>query len=276
MLKLNTMKVTLTFLLLFFIIFSTQAASLVEEEAKAYREKGYRLQTMGDLEGALMYYQKAAQMAPYFAEVQNDLGVIYEATGDLDKAESLYKKTLELDPKYLPAYTNLAFLYEKKGDIKQATIYWKKRYIAGEEGDYWKEVAKQHLLKLGTYPEVKKEMLEEKAARLSRELIYQREQEKLKAIEEAKLHFKVGNQAFVEGDYEIAIKEFRTVLSLNSPDRELTEKARKLYKDAERLYLRERVLVDTKSALEYIESNEYLSAGEKLKSALTSIFRITQ
>ncbi len=269
-------------LLLFFpVLFPSvaenpQTTETIKNEARSYRQEGYRLQSLGDLKGALVYYQKAAQMDPYYAEVHNDLGVVYEALGDDEQAFKEYKEVLKIDPNYMGAYTNLAFLYEKKGDIKNATEYWKKRYLLGDTSDYWREVSRQHLLKLGTYPEVRKEVLEEKAARLSREFVYKREQERLKLIEEAKLHFDIGNRALKEGDAEVAVAEFKTVLALNPPDEELKKQADRLYQEAERLYLRKKAFADTKSALEFISKDDYLSAGEKLKDALDSVFRVSQ
>ena len=270
------MRLFLVVSLLLCPFFSSQAQNLSKAEARAYREEGYKLQSMGDFEGALVYYEKAAQMDPHYAEVHNDLGVVYEVLGDDEGALAAYKKVLEIDPEYLPAYTNLAFLYEKKGDIKNATIYWKKRYVAGKKGDYWWEVARQHLIELGTYPQVRKEVLEEKAARLSREVAYKHEQERLKVLEEARLHFDIGNRAVQEGDYEVAVREFATAHSLNPPDEELKSKIRDLYQEAQRLYIRRQVLVDTESALDYIKKKDYLSAGEKLKNAISSLFRIVQ
>lgn len=275
------MKIFLVALLLFFPLFVSQAENLdtmnkVSQEARSYREEGYRLQSMGDLKSALVYYQKAAQMDPHYAEVHNDLGVIYEAIGEEDEALLAYKEVLKIDPSYLAAYTNLAFLYEKKGDVRNATTYWKKRYTLGEQGDYWWEVSRQHLLKLGTYPEVRKELLEEKAARLSREFVYKREQERLMLIEEAKLHFDIGSRALKEGNAEVAVGEFKTVLALNPPDQALKEQARKLYQQSERLYLKQEALTNTKNALEYIKNNDYLSAGERLKDALDAVFRVSR
>jgi len=270
------MRIFIIFFLLIFPLSFSWAQDLTKDEARAYREEGYKLQSMGDLKSALMYYQKAAQMDPHFAEVRNDLGVVYEALGDEANALKMYEEAIQIKPTYLPTYTNLAFLYEKKGDIKKATFYWKKRYSLGEKGDYWWEVSRQHLLKLGTYPEVRKEMLEEEAARLSREFVYKREQERLRLIEEAKLHFDIGDKAFKEGDYEVALKEFKTVLSLNPPDEKLTSKARDLYKESERLYLRSQAIINTTAALDYIKNNDFLSAGEKLKEALTAVFRVAQ
>jgi len=277
MLKLYSMRTSLITILIILPLFASFAGDgVAKSQAKNYRDEGYRLQSMGDLSGALVSYQKAVQIDPQYTQAVNDLGVVYESLGDFENARIMYEKTVELDPDYLPAYTNLAFLYEKMGDVKQASYYWRKRYISGEQGDYWWEVSRQHLLKLGSYPQIRQEMLEEDASRLSRELIYLREQDRLMAVEEAKLHFDLGNNALEAGDYEIAAKEFRTVLSLNAPDAKLRAIARKLYAQAERLQLREQAYSYTKNALDYIENDDYLSAGGKLKEALTAVFRITQ
>ena len=270
------MRILLIFSLLLLSLFFSHADNITNDEARAYREQGYRMQTVGDLKGALIYYEKAAQMDPHYAEVHNDLGVLYESMGNEDQALAMYKKVLDIDPDYLPTYTNLAFLYEKRGEIENATLYWKKRYLAGEQGDYWWEVSRQHLLKLGTYPEVKKAIMEKKAARLSRELIYKREQQRLVKIEEARLHFDLGNNAFIVKDYALALREFRTVLSLNVADDKLNSDARDLYEQSERFLLRQQAYVNTKNALDYIENDDFLSAADKLKDALAAVFRISQ
>ena len=74
----------------------------------------------------------------------------------------------------------------------------------------------------------------------------------------------------------VAIKEFRTVLSLNVNYEMMNTTSRELIEQAERLYLRDQAYLNTKNALDYIEKDDYLSAGDKLKSALTAVFRITQ
>jgi tetratricopeptide (TPR) repeat protein len=110
------------------------------------------LQADKDLNGALTYYQKALQFNPDDIETVNDIGVLYESLNDPISAAAMYKKSLEMNPQYLPAYTNLALLYESKGDTRNATYYWQKRYELGREGEYWTDMAKQHLIDLGTYP----------------------------------------------------------------------------------------------------------------------------
>ncbi|MBD3245793.1 MAG: tetratricopeptide repeat protein [Candidatus Omnitrophica bacterium] len=268
--------------ILFFSVFLSlpaahgQTSDAMQEQARQYREAGYRHQSAGDLQRALQYYQKAVQMDPTYAEVVNDLGVVYEAMGDLGRAEELYKKTLTIDSSYLPAYTNLAFLYEKKGDVTEATYYWKKRYELGNKGEYWREVARQHLLRLGTYPQIRQEMLEKKAARLSKEMVYQREQKRLQRNQEAKLHYDIGTNLVINGDYSQALKEFRTALATNPPDKELMEKITDAYQKTERIYIREQALHDTEEALNSIKDEDFLAAGEKLKDALSAVFRIAR
>jgi Tfp pilus assembly protein PilF len=167
-------------------------------------------------------------------------------------------------------------LYEKREDIANATYYWQKRYELGEEGEYWHEVARQHLLKLGTYPQVKKEMLEKKAIMLSQEMTEKREEEKFKSIEEARMHYDLGYDLVMKGDYAGALKELETALSLNPPDEELKTSIRELYRSTEKLYVKQQALHNTEDALGYIKNEDFISAGEKLKNALTEVFRIAQ
>ena len=270
------MRIFLVIFLSIFPLLFSQAESLLKEDAKAYREEGYKAQSLGDVEGALSWYQKAAQMDPYYALAYNDIGVIYENQGEIGRAEEMYKKALEVDPEFLPAYTNLAFIAEKKGNMKDASYYWQKRYELGLEGDYWWEVSRQHLLKLGTYPRARREWLENKAAELSREIIYKSTQEKVAVIRESRLHFDIGNQAFIEKDYKTAVKEFEAIFFLNPEDEELLNKSVKLYKQAKKLYLKGAALAGLKNALDYIESNDYQSAEKRLEDTLEVISRITQ
>lgn len=270
------MRIFLVIFLSIFPLLSSQAGSLIAENARVYREEGYKAQSLGDLRGALQWYQKAIHLDPRFAQVHNDIGVIYESLGDEARALVMYEKVLEIDPEYLPAYTNLAFIYEKRGDMGRASHYWQKRYELGQKGDYWWEVSRQHLLKLGTYPKIRRERLEKQAAELSKEVVRKNEQERLSLIKEAKLHFDIGNQAFREKDYETAIKEFEAVFLLSPDDEEVLNKSVKHYRKAKRLCLRRKVLSNAKNALDYIENDDYLSAERKLKDTLEVISRITQ
>lgn len=274
--KLKLMKFLFVILLSVFPFLSSQAESLVKEDAKAYREEGFKAQSIGNLQNALKCYQKAIVLDPDFAQAYNDIGVVFESKGELKRAEEMYKKALVLDPNLLSVYTNLAFIAEKNGKIKEASDYWQKRYELGQEGDYWWEVSRQHLLKLGTYPKVKRDWLKKQALMLSMEVAQENEQKRLDLVKEAKFHFDIGNQAFFKKDYETAIKEFETIFFLNSPDKKVLDKSVALYKQAKRLYLRNKVVNHARDALDCIESDDYLSAEKKLGESLEAISYITQ
>ncbi|MFA6216583.1 MAG: tetratricopeptide repeat protein [Candidatus Omnitrophota bacterium] len=115
------------------------------EQARAYRSQGFQLQTAGDTENALKYYQKAVEIDPLYAAAYNDVGVIYEAKGDISRAEENYLKAVQIDPNFISGYSNLAFLYEGKRDLKKAEYCWDKRAKLGQEGDPWTQKAIQRL-----------------------------------------------------------------------------------------------------------------------------------
>lgn len=249
---------------------------VLKTEAKQYHEEGYKLQTNGDYRGALTYYQKAAELDRYSPVVLNDLGVVYEALGDEISAVNVYRKAIDIDSEYLASYANLALFYEEKGDSRNASYYWQKRYEKGKEGEYWREEAARHLMRLGTYPEVKRDLLEREAATLSRELSRNREIKNKSNTEEAKLHYYIGQRLVIKGDNAAALKEFESALALNPSDQDLREKIIEAYKNAQKYYSKDKVLADTKDALQYIKAEDFNSAESKLRSALSAAYRAAQ
>lgn len=150
----------------------TNKLSLIQQEARLYRQEGLNFQEQGRIDDAIASYQKAIAADPNYVEPYNDLGVVYELKGWQDKAIQAYKKTLELDPSYLAAYSNLAALYEQKGDLKTAAIYWKKRIKYGLVDDYWTQKAMQRREEIGMIvEEVGKELKEERIVDLIQEVM---------------------------------------------------------------------------------------------------------
>ncbi len=243
----------------------------LKEEARKYREEGYRLQSIGEAKGALTYYQKAAGIYPQYTEVYNDIGVIYESFGNSAKALKMYKKALDIDPGYLAACTNIALLYEKMGKVRKAGRYWIRRYRHGKKGEYWREMARQRLLESGLYPEVHQEMLEEEAAILSRELVYVREQKRLKTIEEVRLHFNIALALFEKGELKEALKELETALSLKPRDKELQMEVAGFYTKVKRLYKKDQLRKYVDEAVMHAEEDNYTFASQSLRKALSII-----
>ena len=249
---------------------------IFKEEAKGYRKEAARLQAANDLNGALAFYKKALEFDPSDIETVNDIGVIYESLNDPVSATYMYKKTLEMNPQYLPAYTNLAFLYEAKNDTRNATYYWQKRYELGREGDYWTNIAKQHLIDLGTYPDVHRAKMDKEASLMVQDLAYGRAEKANDNIKDARLHYYIGTRLSSKKDYGAALKEFESALALNPQDEELRLQIMDSYKQAEEAYAKDKIIAETQDALNYIKDDDYYTAEGKLRSALSTVYRASQ
>ncbi|NQX76221.1 hypothetical protein [Gilvibacter sp.] len=79
--------------------FAMKVASRILEEApnnpKALKSLGYRLQELGDLNGAKSVFQRIAVLNPNDAQSYRDLAYMYKETGEYAKAFSLYKFILD-------------------------------------------------------------------------------------------------------------------------------------------------------------------------------------
>ena len=95
-------------------------------------------------------YKRAIELDGQSVEARMGLGEVYEDKGLWKEAVEEYRKVIELDSKNTGAMYNLAIVYEKT-DPKEAIAQWE-RYIAlasqlPSEKD-WVDVARQHLRKL--------------------------------------------------------------------------------------------------------------------------------
>ncbi|MFA4889006.1 MAG: tetratricopeptide repeat protein [Candidatus Omnitrophota bacterium] len=120
-------------------------ATELQKEAQSYRSQGLEAQRIGNIEGAMSFYQKAIEMDPTCAACYNDIGIVYEGRGMSDEAEKFYLKAAKADPSYLSPYTNLALLYEAKRNLEKAAYYWGKRADLGLPEDPWTEKARARL-----------------------------------------------------------------------------------------------------------------------------------
>ena len=248
----------------------------IKNQAREYRQQGYKLQSAGDIKEALVYYQKAAQIYPEYKDVFNDMGVAYESLGNKKKALAMYNEALRIDSNYLPVYTNLALFYEAQGNIKKAVYYWHQRYIKGRKGEYWREEAKKRLLKLGTYPEVRREVLESEAIDLSKNVVYKREQKRLKELDEANLHFEAGQKLFKDGDYINAMKELQAAIYMSSGDKNLQMRISDMYALIRNTYTKQKIKHYITDALANIDDNDYIAAKEKIKKAVDLMPRFSR
>ena len=167
-------------------------------------------------------------------------------------------------------------LSERQGKVKDATYYWGKRYSLGVEGEYWREIARQHLMQLGTYPDSHKEFLELEAARMSKDIVSARAQQRSQDTVKAKSHYDLGASLFVKGDYLEAVKEFEQAKKFEIDDKVLESKIQEYYLKSKRSYMRQQAVTYIQNALANVQKDDFLSAGEDLKNALSAVFRISQ
>lgn len=198
--------------------------SELQKQARFYRSQGTEYQRIGQLDTAMAYYQKAAELDPTYAVAYNDLGIIYEAKGMPERAEENYLKAIKINPNYLSAYSNLALFYEGRRDLKQAALYWQKRIELGPQGDPWTEKAKTRLEDIrlvlggkntdpyeGNVISLMNDVLVQKAALKGDDKALAK-----KYLEKARLSYK-------KGDSLTAIKEAGDAKALDPSNREIDE-----------------------------------------------------
>ena len=198
--------------------------------AVEYRDKGLESQRNGDLDNALMFFQKAMELDPTLAIAYNDAGVIYEAKGWNDKAKQAYGKAIDLDPTLASPYYNLGSIYEKDGDLEKATYYFKKRVLVGNWDDEWTVKARKELKGLGVSdPELRENYLDEHLASLeSADDTNVRPKgndlDPKKRKRQARMHLLRGKQLYYMGMYPEALKELGVAAVFDPKNKEI-EKA---------------------------------------------------
>jgi tetratricopeptide (TPR) repeat protein len=80
----------------------------------------------GDLQRAINYYKKAADLAPYELDFKNKYATALAAKGMLPHAEKELLEILKENPKHVSALTNLGFVKIQQGNVQQAEqLYFK-------------------------------------------------------------------------------------------------------------------------------------------------------
>ncbi|MFA5157269.1 MAG: tetratricopeptide repeat protein [Candidatus Omnitrophota bacterium] len=196
----------------------------LQKEARAYRQQGVESQKIGDLDNAMAYYQKAAELDSAYAIAYNDLGIIYEAKGMPDRAEQNYLKAVQINPNFFSAYSNLALFYENKRDLKKASEYWQKRIDFGPSADPWTERARARLndirLVLG---DKNVDPDEDKVIGLMNDILVEKSILKTDDKALAKKHLADAKLTYKKGDTVTALKQAVDAKSLDPSNRDIDE-----------------------------------------------------
>lgn len=78
---------------------------------------------MGELDEALVYFDKVISYNPKIEEAQSNKAYVYLLKKDYTKAQMGYEKLLQKKPNTYNVLNNLGYIYLKQGDIEKAFLY---------------------------------------------------------------------------------------------------------------------------------------------------------
>jgi len=92
----------------------------------AHNNLGVDLLRKGQLDDAMIHFQKSLAIKPDHAEAQDNLGNVFFGKGQMDDAVAHYQKALEIKPDYASAHNNLGNVFLRRGEPNQSIAYYLK------------------------------------------------------------------------------------------------------------------------------------------------------
>ncbi|MBZ0169536.1 membrane protein [Candidatus Methylomirabilis lanthanidiphila] len=99
------------------------------ELAEFYFKEGHRLQTDGDLDGAIAAYQRSIELYPT-AEAHTFLGWAYSFQGQIDEAIKQCEVAIRIDPEFGNPYNDIGVYLIEKGEYDEAIPWLEKAMVA--------------------------------------------------------------------------------------------------------------------------------------------------
>lgn len=93
-------------------------------DAPACKSWGNIFQTMGQLDDAKSWYNKALENQPNFAQAHANLGTIYAQQQQWQEAMVAYQKALAIQPNFTGVYRNLAKVFSQQSKTQEAAECW--------------------------------------------------------------------------------------------------------------------------------------------------------
>lgn len=90
----------------------------------AHNNLGVELLRKGQLDDAMIHFQKTLAIKPDHAEAQNNLGNVFLRKGQVDDAVAHYRKALEIRPDYASAYNNLGNVFLRRGELNESIVHY--------------------------------------------------------------------------------------------------------------------------------------------------------
>ena len=90
---------------------------------------GAELLRKGQLDDAMIHFQKSLAIQPDQAEAQDNLGTVLLGKGQIDDAVAHYQKALEIKPDYASAHNNLGLAYRQEGKLEDAIRHYQRALV---------------------------------------------------------------------------------------------------------------------------------------------------
>ena len=113
-------------------VFKTEAALWTDTLAKnphswaAHNNLGNVFIQKGQVDDAVVQYQKTLQINPNYPEAYSNLGVALSRKGRVDDAVAQHQKALAINPNYVLAHNNLGLALVQRGQVDEAIAHYQK------------------------------------------------------------------------------------------------------------------------------------------------------
>ncbi len=88
--------------------------------ALSLNNRGFAHFRKGELEKALVDFDRAIRMQPQLADAYNNRGNVWQEKGDLEKALADFNQAIKLNPRHSAAFNNRANIHQTKGHLDEA------------------------------------------------------------------------------------------------------------------------------------------------------------
>jgi len=109
-----------------FFLFVITCAYSNDAQVEKHHDRGIRLYSVGNIDGAIIEFTKAIELNPRFDRAYTNRGIMWQEKGEYDKSIIDCTKAIELNPEQLQAYNARGNTWRFKGDFDKAIADYNK------------------------------------------------------------------------------------------------------------------------------------------------------